>query len=84
MWEQITMFTPTTEQVGFLIPAAALTDNRHRDQLGVCTDRRGARTCDRRGEWNKQVADEGVHPGAEVVEIAYHRNHLGWAEGVVR
>ena len=64
------MVVPVAEQDGFLIPAAAFAHNRHGDQLGVCAGGCRTRTCDLRGQRRKQVADEHVHPGAEVVEIS--------------
>ncbi len=82
--EEIAMLAPAAEQDRFLIPAAAFADNRHRDQLGVRAGRRWTRAGDVRGQRSKQVADEHVHPGAQVVEIGYHRSHLGWLKGVVR
>ena len=80
MGEEIAMRTPAAEQGRFLIPATALADNRHRDQFGIRAGGRGAGACDERGNRGEQVADKDIHPGAEVVEIGYHRSHLGWTE----
>lgn len=83
--EEIAMVAPAAEQDRLLIPSAAITPNRHGDQLGVRAGGRRTRTSDICGKRRKQVADEHVPPGAQVVEqvveIAYHRSHLGWAEG---
>jgi len=84
MREQVTMLAPAAEQHCLLIPPAALADNRHRDQLGIGTHGDGTRTGERGGQRSTQVADEHIHPGAEVIEIRYHRSHLGWLKGLVR
>lgn len=52
--------------------------------FGIGADRRWAGAGNVCGEGRKQVTDEHVHPGAEVVEIGYHRNHLDWLQETVR
>lgn len=82
MGEEVAMFTPVAEQDRFLIPAAAFADNRHGDQFRIRAGRRGAWARDLRSERSEQIADQDVHPGAQVVKIGYHRSHLGWLKGL--
>jgi len=42
--EQIAMRLPLAEPLGLAVPATALADQRHRQQLGIATDSGGART----------------------------------------
>src|SRR5258706_309189 len=81
MREEIAMLPPAAEQGCLLVPPAALADNRHRDQFSIRAGRRRAGTGNKWRKRDEQIADEDIHPGAEVVEIGYHRSHLGWREG---
>src|SRR5579859_1257251 len=62
---------------GLLIPAATLADNCHGVEFRFRTRGRRSRPRDMGSQRREQVADQHVHPGAEVVEIGYHPSHLG-------
>ena len=70
--KQVSMLLPVAEHFRLLIPPSALTDQGHRDQLAITTDRCRARPFEQRSDLLPDVVHDNVHPQAEIIEIGYH------------
>ncbi|MFN8482268.1 MAG: transposase [Anaerolineae bacterium] len=70
--EQVTVGVPLVDQVRLHVPAAALADDRHCDQLAIAALGLWPRPRTEMLDWLPEVIDQHVHLGAEVVKVCYH------------
>ena len=75
--EQMAVVSEAAEQFGFQVPATALADEGHGQQLAIGALRRRAGTVKQRGDLLVEVIDDNIHPGAEVLEGLQHDWALG-------
>src|SRR5258706_3964741 len=72
VWEQISMFSPITQQCCFLTPASTLPHQRHRQQLTVAAFVGWARSFEQWVNLLPYIVYHYIHPQAKIVKTVYH------------
>jgi len=73
-------------EVGFLVPPAPFAHEGNGQQFGITTGGNWSQSGKLGGEGRVGIADEDVHPGAEIGKVGYHEGGLRyelWSDNIL-